>query len=142
MLQDPTSLAQRTQVDTTTSQPVGGQLHCWAHACRDGEVVCGRVELIITSDTRLRLAPRERRCVAARFVAHLHPTLRTELDELARRRGAAGWRAAERMDPIELLFNAPAGGIHRITGWLEPPYRRRGDLHQIEFGLRELGPKT
>jgi hypothetical protein len=59
-----------------------GRHSCSAHACRDGMVVCGRVELIVRADTRLGLAPRERRRVAARFVAHLHPVLRTELTAL------------------------------------------------------------
>jgi hypothetical protein len=108
-----------------------------AHACRDGEVVCGRVELTVRTDTRLGLTPRERRRLAARFVEHLHPVLREELKELVHRRGAASRRAAERIEPIELVFDDPRLGPQRIVGWIEPPQRRRGDLHQIEFGLRE-----
>lgn len=117
-----------------------GQCHCWAHACRDGEVVCGRVALTVITDARLGLAPRERRCVAMRFVEHLHPALRRELIELVRRRGVAARRAAERMGPIELVFDVPTVGLRRITGWLEPSCRRHGDLQEIEFSLREPTP--
>jgi hypothetical protein len=98
------------------------------------------VELIVSADMRLGLAPRERRCVAIRFVEHLHPTLRTELTELVRRRGSAARRAAEHMDPIELVFDGPGEGLQRIIGWLEPPHQRHGNLHKIEFGLRESAP--
>jgi hypothetical protein len=119
----------------STPTPLHGS--CWAHACRDNEVVCGRVELRLTADTRLGLAPRERRRVAARFVEHLHPALRTELTELVRRRGSAARRLAGRMDPIELVFDVPGGRLQRITGWIEPPQVRHGRLREIEFGLRE-----
>jgi hypothetical protein len=136
---------------TNAAQPEGGQLdghaciqepptqrRChWAHACRDGEVVCGRVELTVTSDIRLGLAARERRCVAARFREELHPSLRADLAELVRRRGAVARRIAERMQPIEIVFADPGGGLQRIVGWLEPPRLRHGDLRDIEFGLRE-----
>src|SRR4051794_26530455 len=109
-------------------RPISARLRgpCWAHACRDDEVVCGRVELIVTADTRLVLAPRERRRIAARFVEHLHPALRTELSELVRRRGAAARRLAGRMDPIELVFDEPGGRLQRITGWIQPPQVRHG----------------
>jgi hypothetical protein len=100
-------------------------------------VVCGRVELIVRADTRLGLTPRERRRVAARFVAHLHPALRTELTALVRRRGMIARRAAERMKPIEIVFDDPDGGLQRILGWVQPPQRRHGDLHEIEFDLHE-----
>src|SRR5918998_1400385 len=90
---------------------------CGAHACRDGEVLCGRVELVVTADPRLGLAPRERRRVAARFVDDVHPALRAELFELVRRRGAAARRVAGRMDPIELVFDDPGGRLQRIVGW-------------------------
>ena len=43
-----------SQPTTETGHPLSGRRH-WAHACRDGEVVCGRVELIVRSDTRLGL---------------------------------------------------------------------------------------
>jgi hypothetical protein len=100
-------------------------------------VVCGRVELLVRADTRLGLAPRERRRVAARFVAHLHPVLRTELTALVRRRGMIARRAAERMEPIEIVFDDPDGGLQRIVGWVQPPQRRHGELHEIEFDLHE-----
>jgi hypothetical protein len=70
-------------------------------------LVCGRVELTVTADIRLGLTPRERRRVVARFVERLHPVLRSELGELVRRRGAAARRAAERMAPVELVFEDP-----------------------------------
>lgn len=133
MPQDPITLSQRAQVDPTTRPH-----RCWAHACRDGEVICGGVTLTLRMDTRLGLAPRERRRVGIRFIEHVHPELRRELSELVRRRGAAARRAAERMKPIELVFDAPPEGLQRITGWLEPPSRKRGELDEIEFNLYEL----
>lgn len=75
-----------------------------------------------------------------RFVEPLHPTLRTELAELVRHRGSAARRAAERMDPIELVFADPEAGLQRLIGWLQPPRRRHGDLHETEFGFRESAP--
>jgi hypothetical protein len=44
------------------------------------------------------------------------------------------------MDPIELVFDSPGEGLQRIIGWLEPPHPRYGNLHKIEFGLRESAP--
>jgi hypothetical protein len=98
------------------------------------------VELIVRADTRLGLAPRERRRIAIRFVEHLHPTLRTELLGLVRHRDSAAGRAAKNMDPIEFVLDGPGEGLQRIIGWLEPPHPRHGNLHKIEFGLRESGP--
>jgi len=46
-------------------------------------------------------------------------------------------RAAERMRPIEIAFEDPSLGLQRIIGWIQPPQLRRGNLHDIEFGLRE-----
>lgn len=57
-----------------------------------------------------------------------------------RRRGAAGYRMAERIDPIELVVDAPDGGRHRVVGRLQPPLLRHGQLRDIEFGLHELEP--
>jgi hypothetical protein len=68
-------LGPRIQADTETGHPLIGRRYRWAHACRDDEVICGRVELTVRGDTRLGLAPRERRRVALRFVEHLHPAL-------------------------------------------------------------------
>ncbi len=108
-----------------------------AHACRDGEVLCGRVELIVRADPRLGLTGRERRRVGARFVEYLHPALRSELVELVRRRGVVARRAAERMEPVEIVFDDPDRGLQRIVGWVQPPQRRHGNLHEIEFDLHE-----
>lgn len=122
---------------TETGHPLPQWRRHWAHACRDGEVVCGRVELTVSSDARLGLAARERRCFVARFREHLQPALRADLAELVRRRGAVARRAAERMQPIEVVFDDPHLGLQRIIGWIQPPPVRHGDLHDIEFGLRE-----
>ena len=108
-----------------------------ARAYRDGQLVCARVQLTVGRDGRLGLTRSERRYVVARFLERLHPGLRAELAELARRRGAAARRAAERMDPIELVFDDRHLGRQRITGWVQPPQARRGDLRDIEFALRE-----
>jgi hypothetical protein len=140
MSHGPTNPGPRTQTPARTGDlPTDGRYR-WAHACRDGEVVCGRVELTVRADPRLGLTARERRRLAARFVEHLHPVLREELNELVDRRGAASRRAAERIEPIELVFDDPRLGLQRIIGRIEPPQRRRGDLHQIEFRLREPAP--
>jgi hypothetical protein len=113
----------------------------WGRAYRNGSLVCGRVHVIFGHDDRLGLAPRERRhVVGARFEDRLHPTLRSELVELARRRGAAARRAAERMEPIVLVVDDPPHERVRIVGRIEPPQTRRGDLHDVEFGLRERTP--
>ena len=120
--------------DSTTD----GRRHAWGQAYRDGSLVCGRVHVTFGRDERVGLAPRERRTVDARFEDRLHPALRAELVELARRRGAAARRAAERMEPIVLMVGDPRNGRERITGRIVPPQERRGDLRDIAFGLREL----
>jgi len=103
--------------------------------------VCARVHITIGRDGRLGLTRHERRYIAARFLERLHPALRSELTELARRRGAAARRAAERMDPIEVVYDDTRLGRQRITGWIQPPQvRPRGELREIEFGLREPRP--
>jgi hypothetical protein len=113
------------------------QRYAWGRAYRDGEVVCARVQITIGRDGRLGLAQHERRYVVARFLERLHPALRTELTQLARRRGAAARRAAERMDPIEVIFDDRRLGRQRIVAWVQPPQLRCGELREIEFGLRE-----
>jgi len=128
----------RTDRDNTA--PVTAQRRYSAHACRDGEVLCGRAEVVVRADTRLGLTARERRRVAVRFIEHLHPTLRSELVELVRRRGAIVRRAAERMDWIELVVDDPHTGLQRIIGWLQPPQRRDRDLREIEFDVRVREP--
>lgn len=113
------------------------QRYAWGRAYRDGEVVCGRVHVTIGRDGRLGLARHERRYVAARFLERLDPALRTELAELVRRRGSAARRAAERMEPVEIVLDDPRQGRQRIIGRVEPPQARYGELREIEFSLRE-----
>ncbi len=137
---DKTDLRAGTQSSATAHHPLTAGRYRWARAYRDGELVCGRVELIVTVDPRLGLAPHESRRFAARFLERLHPTLRTELGERVRRRGAAGRRAAERMQPVELVFDDPRHGRQRIVGSVQPPQMRRGELYEIEFGLRAPAP--
>jgi hypothetical protein len=116
------------------------QRYGWARAFRDGRLVAGRVRLTIDHDVRVGLAPRERRrrSIRAAFVERVDPTLRDELAAVARRRGAAARRAADRMDPIEVVIEDPHRGRQRIVGRVQPPERRRGDLDAIEFTVREL----
>jgi hypothetical protein len=113
------------------------QRHAWGRAYRDGSLICGRVHVTFGRDERLGLAPRERRYVVARFEDRLHPVLRSELAELAHRRGAAARRAAERMEPIVLVIDDPRHGRDRIVDRIEPPHTRRSDLRDVEFRLRE-----
>jgi hypothetical protein len=42
------------------------------------------------------------------------------------------------MEPIEVVVDDPRRGRERIVGRVLPPQQRRGDLDEIEFGLREL----
>jgi hypothetical protein len=109
----------------------------WARAYRDGEVVCGRVELTVRTDTRPGLAPRERRCITVRFLERLDSALRAELAELVRRRGQVARRSAERMRPVEIVVEDPGLGRQRMVGRVQPPQLRHGNLHEIEFDLRE-----
>jgi hypothetical protein len=122
--------------DATTRRLLTEGRYRWARAYRGGELVCGRVELTVSADFRLGLAPHERRYFTARFFERLHPELQTELTELVRRRGAPGRRAAERMQPIEVVFEDPRRGPQRIVGRVQPPQRRCGELYEIEFDLR------
>jgi hypothetical protein len=111
----------------------------WGRAYRAGRLVCSRVQVTIGHDDRLGLTRRERRYVSARFQAErLDRVLRTELLGLLRRRGAASYRMAERIDPIEIVIDDPDGDRHRVVGRLQPPLLRHGRLRDIEFGLREL----
>jgi hypothetical protein len=137
---DQTDLRPRTQDRATAHRSLTEGRYRWARAYRDGELVCGRVELTVTVDPRLGLAPHERRRFAARFMERLHPALRTELAELVRRRGAAGRRAAERMQPVELVFDDPRHGRQRLAGSIQPPQLRRGELYEIEFSVRPPEP--
>jgi hypothetical protein len=121
---------------------VSEQRSAWGRAYRDGTLVCGRVHVTFRRDDRLGLAPHERRYVAARFLDRVHPDLRAELGELARRRGAAALRAADRIEPIAIVIDDPARGRERIVGRIEPPQVRLcfGALGDVEFGLREPSP--
>jgi hypothetical protein len=138
--QDQTILRRRTQAAAKTDRPLTEGHYRWARAYRDGELVCGRVELTVTADLRLGLAPHERRCFTARFLERLHPALHIELTELVRRRGAPARRGAERMQPVEIVFDDPRCGRQRIVGRVQPPHRRRGELYEIEFDLRVPAP--
>jgi hypothetical protein len=44
------------------------------------------------------------------------------------------------MEPVELVFDDPRLGLQRIVGWVQPPQLRHGELHEIEFDLREPAP--
>ena len=76
--------------------------------------------------------------MGVRFHEPLDDNLRNELTHLIRRRGTAAHRAAERIDPIELVVDDPQAERQRIIGRLQPPQMRHGQLCDIEFGLREL----
>lgn len=73
-----------------------------------------------------------------RFSEPVADELRSELSELARRRGSAGERAAERIAPIEVVIDDPAGEHERMTGRLRAAHTRHGRLRDIEFSLRRL----
>lgn len=107
-------------------------------AYRAGRLVCGCVEVRVSLDERLGVTPRERRMVRVRFHEPVDDDLRTDITELARRRGRASERAAGRIDPIEVVVNDPCGEQTRMIGSLRPPHRRHGQLREIEFGLHEL----
>lgn len=103
-----------------------------ARAYREGELVCGRVDLRIRSDARLGLAPRERHQLVARFVELLAPAFRQELEQLIYRRGAA-----DRIGTIELVIEDPQRDGQRLVGHLEPPQSQRWELSETEFVIRE-----
>jgi hypothetical protein len=102
-----------------------------------GRLVCGCVRVTIRLDDRLGLTQQERRHVGVRFHEPLDDDVRAELGRLVRQRSSAARRAAERIDPIEVVVHDPHGTHTRIVGWLEPPQVRNGQLRDIEFGLRE-----
>jgi len=110
----------------------------WARAYRDGELVCGRVDLRVWDSGRLGLTAHERREVAVRFLERLAQGFGRELDALVRRRGDVARRIAERMEAIELVADHTDMGDLRIVGHVQPPQRRHGEMYEIEFGLREL----
>jgi hypothetical protein len=102
-------------------------------AYRAGRLVCGCVQVTVSLDGRLGLAPHERRLVQVRFHEPLDDDLRGELTQLARRRGAAARRAVERVDPIEIVVDDPHGECQRLVGHLQPPQVRHGHLRDIDF---------
>jgi hypothetical protein len=109
-------------------------------AYRSGRLVCGWVQVTISDDERLGLTEQERRLVRVRFHEPLDDGLRFELTQLQRRRGQAARRAAERIDPIEVVVDDPHGERRRIVGRVEPPQVHHGLLRDIEFALRRLEP--
>lgn len=115
----------------------GGQT---SRAYRAGRLVCGCALVTISVDDRLGLTQRERHFVRVRFQEPLDDTLRSELAELARRRGSAACRAAERIAPIELVIDDPYGERKRIIGCLQPPQVRHRQLRDITFDLRQQEP--
>ncbi len=122
--------------------PTMAREHHHGRAFRRCELVCGRVIFtVVRNDDRLGFAPRERSYVMARFVDELDPKLRNDLRTLARRRGAAAKRIAERLEPVELVFTGSDGAERRVSARIQPAVQplqlRGGSLHEIEFGLRE-----
>ena len=115
------------------------QRYGWGRAYRDGRLVAGRVRLVVGRDVRVGLAPRERRrrVLRAAFTERVDRVLRAELAAVARRRGAAARRAADRMDPVEVVVEDPHRGRQRIVGRVLPPHQRGGSFDEVEFGLRE-----
>ena len=131
------------------SEPAGGDLASavatmqrrgLARAYRTGRLVCGWVQVTIGDDERLGLTQQERQLVRVRFHEPLDDGLRSELTQLIARRGAAARRAAERIDPIEIVVDDPQSARERIIGRVEPPQMRHGRLRDIEFALRKLEP--
>ena len=109
-------------------------------AYRAGRLICGWVQVTMSDDERLGLTEQERRLVRVRFHEPLDDRLRSELTQLLRRRGAAAGRAAERIDPIEVVVDDAHGERQRILGRVEPPHAHHGPLRDIEFALRRLEP--
>jgi hypothetical protein len=116
------------------------QRYGWARAYRDGRLVAGRARLTVDHDVRVGIAAgeRRRRSMRATFTERVDPTLHDELAAVVRRRGAAARRAADRMEPIEVVVEDTHLGRQRIVGRVEPPQVRRGDLDEIEFAVREI----
>ena len=106
-------------------------------AYRGGRLVCGCVHVAIRFDDRLGLTRRARRTVRVRFCEPVADELRAELASLRVGAAAPGERAAERIDPIEVVVDDPTGEHERMAGRLRPAQTRHGRLRKIEFGLRE-----
>jgi hypothetical protein len=109
-------------------------------AYRAGRLVCGWVHVTISVEERLGLTLQERRRVRLRFHEPLDDGLRSELAQLMRRRGTSARRAAERIDPIEVVVGDAHGEPERIVGLVEPPEVHHGQLRDVEFAMRKLEP--
>jgi hypothetical protein len=133
----PTLPASLAPTLSTEEVPLAERRHRRARAYRHGELICGRVDLTVSLDGRLGLAPRERRQLIARFVERLAPAFRHELEQLVRRRGAGATRIGERIESIELVFDDPARNGQRLVARVEPPQSRRWELSENEFVIRE-----
>lgn len=107
-------------------------------AYRAGRLICGCVHVTVLRDGRLGLAPRERCLVRVCFHEPLDDDLRAELTELVRRRGAAGRRAVERIELLEVVIDDPYGERRRFVGHLQPPQVRHGQLRTIDFELKPV----
>jgi hypothetical protein len=117
----------------TTARVVHGR------AERDGTVVCDRVLVTVTVfEDGVGPTPRERRRATVRFLHDIEPAFRRQLIEILHRRGARSRRAAEALDPIELVLVDPRHGRQCMVGRLEPPQVRHGELREIEFAVRGL----
>jgi hypothetical protein len=107
-----------------------------ARAERDGTVVCDRVLVTVTvSEEPPGLALRERRHTTVRFLHDIEPEFRRQLIAVLHQRGARSRRAAEALDPIELVVD----GERRLAARIEPPAIRNLSLEQTEFMLRQQG---
>lgn len=126
--------ARAVDTENRPQEHTGGKL---GRAYRSGRLVCGCVHVMVRLDDRLGLTQQERRLVGVRFHEPLDDDVRAELGRLVRQRGSAARRAAERIDPIEVVVDDPHGTRVRIIGRLQPPQARHGQLRDIEFGLRE-----
>lgn len=104
-----------------------------ARAYSDGRLLCTGVILEIRRDPRLGLTARERRTVSARF-RHPQEPLRSNLQRLARRRGAFGTRIADALDPITVVVDQDGEHLE-LTGRLAPPDGCRGAVSDIAFPL-------
>ena len=133
----PTLPASLAQAPSPEEVPLAERRPRRARAYRHGELICGRVDLTISLDARLGLAPRERRQLIARFVDRLAPTFRHELEQLVRRRGAGATRAGDRIESIELVIEDPQRNGQRLVARVEPPQWRRWELAENEFVIRE-----
>jgi hypothetical protein len=91
----------------------------------------------VSDSARIGLTARERRELSVRFVERIAPELRRELDGLVRRRGDVARRAAERMQPIELVADDLERGDVRIVAAAAPP---RGAVRDRVRPPRAAGP--